>query len=158
MAIEIERKFLVKDRAFIEQSSRSVSIKQAYLAKTSSCTVRVRISDEEARITIKGMSNDFGLSRPEWEYSIPIDDAQKMFALSPFPIIEKRRYYIPTTNHTWEVDVFEGSLKGLVVAEVELSSTTDHPSKPDWVGREVTGDRRYYNSVLSMEGILPPLE
>lgn len=156
--MEIERKFLVRSDDFLSQATRRMRIRQVYLASSSLNTVRVRITDHKAYITIKGSSDDNGLSRPEWEYLIPVQDAEEMLHYAQPGLIEKVRYYVPYERFIWEVDVFSGKLEGLIIAEVELSSTDDRPALPSWVGREVTGDQRYYNAVLSATNQMPPTE
>lgn len=156
--MEIERKFLPLNRYFVQQAIHCKRIKQAYLSTSQFNTVRVRIIDQEAVITIKGASLDGGLSRPEWEYSIPKEDAVQMMHYARPGVIEKVRYYVPYEGFMWEVDVFEGALEGLLLAEVELEQITDNPPLPAWIGREVTGDKRYHNGYLSRNMQLPPLQ
>ena len=118
--------------------------------------MRVRIIDDEARLTIKGGPTPDGLIRSEWEYPIPVTDAEEMLRQCASSSIEKVRYYVPFAGFVWEVDRFGGRLEGLVMAEVELTSPTDCPALPTWLGREVTGDPRYYNAMLAQELALPP--
>ena len=146
MAQEIERKFLVAGE-FLELARSSMHIVQGYIA-TGRRTVRVRIADEGAWLTIKGPSMDGGLSRYEWEKEITAKEAFELLNLREGALIEKRRYYIDYEGHTFEVDIFEGENEGLVLAEVELQSVDEEFSRPAWLGREVTGVRRYYNSHL----------
>ena len=146
MAQEIERKFLVAGE-FLELARSSMHLVQGYIA-TGRRTVRVRIADEGAWLTIKGPSRDGGLSRYEWETKIAAKEAFELLNLREGALIEKRRYYIDYEGHTFEVDIFEGENEGLVLAEVELNSVDEEFARPAWLGREVTGIRRYYNSHL----------
>ncbi len=145
---EIERKFLVKrDGAFkTEASSRSV-IAQGYM-DVNGATVRVRLRDDKAFLTIKGPSRDGGLSRYEFEREIPLADAREMLKLCRGGIVEKVRYLVPCGGHTFEVDEFTGTNEGLLFAEVELRSADEPFDKPSWLGPEVTGDRHFYNKNL----------
>jgi CYTH domain-containing protein len=122
---------------------------QAYLATTPERTVRIRIAGDAAFLTIKGESNANGFSRLEFEYPVPVPDAQAMLKLAQPGFIEKERHYIPFKNHVFEVDVFHGVHEGLVIAELELQSETEAFEKPEWLGAEVTGDERYYNAYLA---------
>ena len=151
--IEIERKFLLKGdfHPFATHKSRIV---QGYLCASSARTVRIRIKDLEAFITIKGPSGKTGFSRAEYEYPIPYSDAEEMMKLCG-STIEKERYYVPNGKRTFEVDVFHGAHEGLVIAELELSSEDEPFNRPDWLGEEVTGDVRYYNSYLSTHPFNP---
>ncbi|MBB4037615.1 adenylate cyclase [Dysgonomonas hofstadii] len=148
MALEIERKFLVtgsfKDEAFTYEE-----IVQGYLSSVAERSVRIRIKGEEAFITVKGMGNESGISRFEWEKEIPIADARELMKLCEPGRIEKIRYYIISGDNTFEVDVFSGENEGLIIAEIELSSEDEIFEKPGWLGEEVTGDKRYYNAALS---------
>lgn len=146
MAQEIERKFLVAGE-FIELARSSMHMVQGYIA-TGHRTVRVRIGDNRAWLTIKGPSIDGGLSRFEWEKEIEAAEAFELLRLREGAAIEKRRYFIDYEGHTFEVDVFEGENAGLVMAEVELNSVDEEFARPEWLGKEVTGIRRYYNSHL----------
>jgi CYTH domain-containing protein len=146
--IEIERKFLVKGD-FSPFVTKKVRIVQAYLTTTPERTVRVRITGDTAFLTIKGETNANGFSRLEFEYPIPVPDAQAMLKLAQPGFIEKERNYVPFGNHVFEVDVFHGVHEGLVIAELELQSETEAFEKPDWLGEEVTGDERYYNAYLA---------
>lgn len=147
MGKEIERKFLVKGNSYRAAASRHKHIIQAYLSADADATVRLRIMDDKAYITVK--SRNEGCRRGEWEYEIPADDARQMIEQCHLDdVIEKTRYYIEFDRHTWEVDEFAGRLAGLVVAEIELSSEDDKFAKPEFIGEEVTGDSRYYNSSL----------
>lgn len=149
MAYEIERKFLVKSDMFKEEATSKEYIVQAFLNRAAERTVRIRIKDDKAFLTIKGISNNKGTVRREWEYEIPVIDAKEMLKICEPGTIEKWRYYVPLGKHTFEVDVFEGENLGLVVAEVELESEDESYLKPDWLDEEVTGDKAYYNSYLS---------
>ncbi|MDR1682691.1 MAG: CYTH domain-containing protein [Candidatus Symbiothrix sp.] len=148
MPIEIERKFLVKGD-FHPFSSKKERIVQAYLSVDPERTVRIRIKGEKAFITIKGASNAKGFSRLEFEYPVPVSDAEKMLELAIFQIIDKERHYVPFNNHLFEVDVFHGNHEGLVIAELELTTENEAFDRPDWLGEEVTGDERYYNVYLA---------
>ncbi len=146
--IEIERKFLVKGE-YKSYASASYRIAQGYLSSSPSCTVRVRIKGDKGYITIKGKSNDSGLSRYEWEKEIPANEAEELLKLCQSSIVDKIRYEVPFAGHTFEVDEFLGENTGLVVAEIELATEDEHFEKPEWLGEEVTGNKRYYNSYLS---------
>lgn len=146
MGIEIERKFLI-DKAFIGRLKNGYIIKQGYIKTVNYNTVRVRICDEEAFLTIKSSSN--GAKRLEFEYPIPLQDAEEMLTnLCQKPLIDKKRYLIKHEGHLWEVDVFEGENEGLIVAEIELKSEDEAFSLPEWVSKEVTEDKKYANSNL----------
>jgi len=147
--IEIERKFLVKVSDYKKEANRKTKIIQGYLTKDPKRTVRVRIRDNQGFLTIKGISSKDGLSRFEWEKEIPINEAKELITLCLPTIIEKTRYEVTCKGVLFEVDEFEGTHSGLVLVEVELNSTEDVFEKPDWVGKEVTGDEKYYNSYLS---------
>ncbi|NER17237.1 CYTH domain-containing protein [Spongiivirga citrea] len=149
MSLEIERKFLVNSEAFIKEASSKVRIVQGFLTKDPNRVVRIRIKGDEGFITIKGISNENGTTRFEWEKKIPINDAESLLKLCLPGIIDKTRYEIPIWKHLYEVDVFEGDNEGLVIAEVELENENDSFQKPKWLGKEVTGDSKYYNSQLS---------
>lgn len=146
MAKEIERKFLVRGD-FEPYATTSYRIEQGYIVGTADLTVRVRIRDEEAFLTIKGRSDVAGLERDEWEWPISVDEARSLLRFSA-GAIEKTRYIIPYQGHTFEVDRFYGANEGLVMAEVELSARDEEFARPEWLGEEVTGDVRYYNSQL----------
>jgi len=141
---EIERKFLVLDDSYKSLSYAHSHIMQGYICSERGRTVRVRIRDSRAYITIKGPSTDNGLSRYEFEQEIPLDDAQQLMRLCEPGIIDKTRWLVRSGDHTFEVDEFHGENDGLIVAEVELRDATDVVE----IGKEVTGDRRYYNSQL----------
>lgn len=147
MATEIERKFLVTSDAFKAQASQSKTYRQGYMVGGDAASVRVRISGEDAKLNIK--SATLGVTRSEYEYDLPMADAQEMLDhLCAKPLVEKVRYYVPIGEHTWEVDVFAGDNAGLVVAEVELDAVDQVFVTPEWIGEEVSDDPRYYNSNL----------
>ncbi|MEC5164527.1 adenylate cyclase [Flavobacterium sp. PL11] len=147
--IEIERKFLVKNDSYKSLSfSRSI-IAQGYLSSVPERTVRIRIKGDDAFLTIKGASNDSGLSRFEWENELSIDDAKKLLLLCETGIIEKTRYEVQSGEHVFEVDEFHGENMGLCIAEIELKSEEEVFIKPSWVGDEMTGNIKYYNAYLS---------
>lgn len=147
--IEIERKFLVRSSDYREKASKKSSITQGYLSSHPQRSVRIRISDQAGWITVKGKSKNGGLSRFEWEKEISITDAKALLNLCEDTIISKTRYELIFEGHLFEVDEFEAANAGLVIAEIELDSENEAFSRPDWLGREVTGDPRYYNSKLS---------
>lgn len=147
MAYEIERKFLVKGE-FRDQAYSKSRIVQGYISSARGRTVRVRIRDDKGYLTIKGPSNIGGLVRFEWEKEIPLDEAMQLMKICEPGIIDKTRYLVKSGRHTFEVDEFYGENLGLIMAEVELSSPDEAYEKPDFIGEEVTGDRRYYNSQL----------
>lgn len=144
MPREIERKFLVKGEEW-RKGNAGISYRQGYLISELNCTVRIRtVGEEKGYLAIKGKT--VGAVREEFEYEIPVEDANKL--LDHFctkPLIEKRRYKIPFRGLLWEVDEFEGENKGLVLAEVELREENEKIELPDWIGEEVTGDSKYYN-------------
>ena len=151
--MEIERKFLVK-ADFIALATSHVAIAQGYLSSVPERTVRVRIWGETGFLTIKGKSNASGMSRFEWEKEVPLEEARQLLALCEASVIEKTRYFVPEKSGlTYEVDIFHGQHKGLVMAELEIPSEEAVFDKPFWLGLEVTGDVRYYNSYLSSKGI-----
>ena len=147
--IEIERKFLVKAYDYRKEAHRKTKIIQGYLTKDPKRTVRVRIREDQGFLTIKGMSSEDGLSRFEWEKEIPLNEAQELITLCLPTVIEKTRYEVTYKGVLFEVDEFEGAHSGLVLVEVELNSTKDIFEIPKWVDKEVTGDKKYYNSYLS---------
>ena len=147
--IEIERKFLVKVSDYKKEAHRKTKIIQGYLTKDPKRTVRVRIRENQGFLTIKGMSSEEGLSRFEWEKEIPLNEAKELITLCLPTIIEKTRYEVAYKGVLFEVDEFEGTHSGLVLVEVELKFTEAIFKKPNWVGKEVTGDEKYYNSYLS---------
>jgi adenylate cyclase len=144
---EIERKFLVNSEKFPRTES-NVVMKQGYLSVDPERVVRVRIEGDQAWITIKGRMK--GISRPEFEYQVPVGDAENLLLLALNPPVEKIRHRIETEGTCWEVDEFLGTNRGLIIAEVELESESQEFYHPDWLGAEVTADRRYYNSWLSV--------
>ncbi len=145
MATEIERKFLVQGTQW--RNDTGVRFSQGYLNRDKERTVRVRLAGRKAFLTIKGVTR--GPSRTEFEYEIPMEDAEQLLKLCDGPIIEKTRYRIVHQGTTWEVDEFLGENAGLVIAEIELTSEDQPFSRPPWLGEEVTHDRRYYNSNLA---------
>ncbi len=149
MAQEIERKFLVLNDAFRRESCCSFRIVQGYLSSDPERTVRVRIKGDLAYLTVKGASGASGISRFEWEKEISVEEAEELMLICESGIIEKVRYEIKLGQHTFEVDEFTGTNTGLVVAEIELQQEDETFSKPDWLGDEVTGLVKYYNSSLS---------
>lgn len=148
MSIEIERKYLVCGDYKSLATSR-VRIKQGYICSQKGRTVRVRLTDQKAFLTIKGPSRDGGLSRYEFEKEITYDEGLSLFALCEPGSIDKVRWIIPFGGHVFEVDEFFGDNDGLVIAEVELDSSDEYFEKPSFLGKEVTGDRKYYNSSLA---------
>ncbi|MCT4614425.1 MAG: CYTH domain-containing protein [Marinifilaceae bacterium] len=145
--LEIERKFLVKSD-FKSQVSQKFDIIQAYICNDPNKTVRIRIKSEQAFITIKGKSNKSGTTRFEWEKEIPLNEAYDLLKLCDNGYIEKIRHIIIYKGKKFEVDEFFGVNKGLILAEIELNNENDHFDRPEWLGEEVTGDIRYYNSNL----------
>ena len=148
MAQEIERKFLVSGDEFKALACKSYRITQGYLSSVSERTVRVRTKGDKGYLTIKGMVSESGISRFEWEKEIQPDEAFELMKICEPGVIEKMRYEVVSGNHTFEIDEFFGENLGLVVAEVELSAEDEAFVKPSWLGKEVTGDVRYYNSML----------
>jgi CYTH domain-containing protein len=146
---EIERKFLVTSEAFKNEAHKRTRIVQGFLNTNPERTVRIRIQGNEGFLTIKGKSNPSGLSRFEWEKQISQAEAEELLHLCEPGIIEKTRYEIDFEGHTIEVDDFLGENEGLIIAEIELGSETEPFSKPEWLGKEVTGEVKYYNSNLS---------
>jgi adenylate cyclase len=153
MGQEIERKFLVKDDSWRSMVESSARLRQGYVAIDGGNTVRVRTSGSEAWITIKGPAE--GLARSEFEYPVPLADGEALLGLCGARVVEKTRHKVRGGSHVWEIDEFAGGNAGLVLAEVELCSEDEHVEFPTWVGREVSGDRRYNNASLS---ILPYAE
>ena len=145
MGVEIERKFLVVGDAW--RQGEGIPYAQGYLNRDAQRTVRVRIAGERAFLTIKGKST--GATRAEFEYEIPVADAEQLLPLCDGAVIRKKRHRVGHAGNTWEVDEFEGDNAGLVVAELELDSEEQPYQRPAWLGREVTGDPRYYNSSLA---------
>jgi adenylate cyclase len=147
--IEIERKFLVHSEDFKKEAYAKRIIKQGYLSSVPERTVRVRIKDALAYLTIKGITNESGLSRFEWEKEITVQEAEQLLKLCEKGIISKTRFEIKIGSHLYEVDEFYDDNEGLIIAEIELSSEEETFIKPDWLAVEVTNDKRYYNSYLS---------
>ena len=147
--IEIERKFLVNSDAFKNEAFTQNRISQGYLSSVPGRTVRVRIKGNKGFLTIKGASNESGLSRFEWEKEIPVDEATALLQLCEEGVIDKTRFEVKMGNHVFEIDEFYGENEGLIIAEIELNSETEAFEKPNWLGKEVTNDIRYYNSYLS---------
>lgn len=147
MSQEIERKFLVKGdfKPFAHKATR---ITQGYLSSEPERTVRVRIMGDKGYITVKGIGNASGASRFEWEMEIPLKDAEQLIKICEPGVIDKTRYLVKVGQHTYEVDEFYGENQGLILAEIELQNENEPFEKPDWIGEEVTGDTRYFNSML----------
>lgn len=154
MSKEIERKFLVKDDSYRAMSYKSVRIAQGYLSTDKRATVRVRIFGDESYLTVKGENR--GIVRDEWEYPIPMDDAYQMLhRLVEGVAVDKTRYFVEYGGGTWEVDEFHSPVSGLVVAEIELEHPGQEFNLPPFIGDEVTGDPRYYNSNIAKTGNQP---
>ncbi|ADF50645.1 conserved hypothetical protein [Zunongwangia profunda SM-A87] len=147
--VEIERKFLVKNEDFKAEFYQKNRITQGFLNTDPLRTVRIRIKDETAFLTVKGKNNEAGLSRFEWEKEIDKTEAEALLKLCEPGMIDKARFLVKSASHIFEVDEFYGENEGLIVAEVELASETENFEKPKWLGQEVTGDPKYYNSQLS---------
>ena len=147
--IEIERKFLVTSTAFIVEAFCQTRIVQGYLNSNPERTVRVRIKGDKGFLTIKGIGNESGLSRFEWEKEIQVTEAEQLLHLCENGVIDKIRHEVKVGSHVYEVDVFSGANEGLIVAEIELSDENESFEKPVWLGEEVTNDNRYYNAYLS---------
>ncbi len=145
MGKEIERKFLVKGDFPRENGVRII---QGYLSSVPERTVRVRVKGDKGYLTVKGIGNESGASRFEWEIEIPKEDALSLLKICEPGVIDKTRYHVKVGNHTFEVDEFYGDNEGLVIAEVELKDENEEFEKPEWLGEEITGDVRYYNSML----------
>ena len=146
MAVEIERKFLVIGEQW-RSSEPGNSLFQGYLCIDPGCSVRIRLSGDRAFLTVKG--NTRGISRLEFEYPVPPDDARQLLKLCKAAVIEKTRYKVEFRGHAWDIDEFHGLNKGLILAEVELESEDAVVDLPPWVGKEVTGDKRYFNLYLA---------
>lgn len=146
MPSEIERKFLVVDSSW-RDGSPGVRISQGYLSQDPERTVRVRIGGKNAWLTIKGQTQ--GITRAEYEYAIPVTEAQELLELCLPSVIDKTRHKVSYAGHLWEIDVFHGANDGLIVAEVELANESISPLLPPWLGEEVSADNRYYNSCLA---------
>ncbi len=149
--LEIERKFLVISDRFKEDALSVTRIVQGFLNTHPQRTVRVRIKEEQGFITVKGKSNEKGTTRFEWEKEIPVIEAEALLKLCEKETIEKIRYEVKAGDHIFEVDEFFGNNDGLIVAEIELNSEMEQFTKPNWLGREVTGELKYYNSQLSKQ-------
>ena len=147
MAQEIERKFLVRGD-FKSEVFKSTRITQGYLSSVPERTVRVRVKGDKGFITIKGIGNETGASRYEWEKEIPVEDVRELLKICEPGVIDKTRYLVKNGEYTFEVDEFYGDNDGLTVAEIELPSEDAAFNKPAWLGEEVTGDVRFYNSML----------
>ena len=147
MAVEIERKFLLANNNWRALVEKSIKFSQGYLVGSEKASVRVRIEADKSNINIKGAT--LGVRRQEFEYPIPMQDAQELLeTLCDRPIIEKTRHYVYSGEHLWEIDEFSGDNKGLIVAEIELKHENDSFEIHDWLGEEVSADKRYYNSML----------
>ncbi|MCF8713319.1 CYTH domain-containing protein [Joostella atrarenae] len=147
--IEIERKFLVTSGDYKKDAKNKTRIVQGFLNKDPERTVRVRIKGNQGFLTIKGISNESGTSRFEWEKEISIEEAETLLKICEKGVIDKYRYEIPSGKHIYEVDEFFGDNEGLTIAEIELSNENENFDKQTWLGKEVTGDVKYYNSQLS---------
>lgn len=148
--IEIERKYLVNSLAFKDEAFTQNDIAQGYLNSNPERTVRIRVKGNKGFITIKGMGNESGTSRLEWEQEIPVEDAKTLLKLCEKGTIEKTRYEVKSGHHIIEIDEFHGDNEGLIMAEIELKNENESIEKPNWLGTEVTGDQRYYNAYLSL--------
>ncbi len=148
--IEIERKYLVTSLSFKDEAHTQNEIAQGYLTSNPERTVRIRIKGAKGYITIKGVGNESGTSRMEWEKEIPVDEAKSLLQLCEKGVIEKTRYEVKSGHHTIEIDVFHGDNDGLIMAEIELQNEDEAIEKPNWLGTEVTGNKHYYNAYLSL--------
>lgn len=146
MAFEIEHKYLVKDDSYKALQISEKHIRQGYLSRSPERTVRVRTVDDKGFLTVKGIT--IGDKRHEFEYEIPYSDACEMLTLCIPPIIEKIRHLVPYQGYVWEVDEFKGELNSVVIAEIELNSSEEHYEIPSFIGADITGDVRYYNSQI----------
>lgn len=147
MPIEIERKFLLKDETWRDLVEKSINIIQGYLANTGRSSIRIRLSDEQASLNIKGMT--LGVTRSEYDYPIPVEEARSLLKdLCIGPLIEKTRHHLEYRGHSWEIDEFTGENAGLIVAEIELDDPRENFAVPGWLGEEVSDDPRYYNICL----------
>lgn len=149
MGYEIERKFLVKGD-YKPDAYKCMIIRQGYLSLSGNSVVRIRIKGEKAFVTVKSALPEGKIKRHEWEYEIPVEDAEEMLQLCEDGLIEKKRYLVKAGKHTFEVDEFFGKNQGLLLAEVELENEDEPYERPQWLGPEVTGNVRYYNSFLSI--------
>ncbi|MDR1524734.1 MAG: CYTH domain-containing protein [Tannerella sp.] len=148
--MEIERKFLVREDSFVDEAFDAKRMVQGYICADAERSVRVRICGEEGFLTIKSASNERGWSRYEFEKPVALNEAGELMKLCLPGLIDKVRYYVKAGRHTWEVDVFHGENEGLVVAEIELESEDEVFELPSWIGKEVSGDPRYYNAMLAV--------
>lgn len=148
--IEIERKYLVTTLDFKNDYFAKNEIAQGYLSSNPERTVRIRIKGTKGYLTIKGIGNESGISRFEWEKEIDVFEAKQLLKLCEKGVIEKTRYEVKSGNHTIEIDEFHGDNNGLIIAEIELEDENESIEKPHWLGNEVTNDERYYNSYLSL--------
>lgn len=149
MAQEIERKFLVTSQIYKDECSSKKRIVQGFLNTNPERTVRVRIKGKKGFLTVKGISNKAGTTRFEWEREIDLGEAEELLKLCEEDVIEKIRYEVTLGSHVFEIDEFYGNNQGLTVAEIELNEENETFTKPPWLGREVTGEIKYYNSALS---------
>lgn len=147
MAHEIERKFLVQGDAWRAAARKRLEIRQGYLSRDPERTVRIRLVGDAGFLTIKGLTR--GRTRDEFEYPIPVDDAEALLLLCLPPLLEKTRHLVAHSGKTWEVDEFHGRNAGLIIAEIELESEDEEVPMPDWIDREVTDDPRYFNARLA---------
>ena len=146
---EIERKFLVTSEAFKQEAFKSERISQGFLSSVPERTVRVRLADDRGYITVKGLGNESGARRFEWEKEISPEEAKALLELCEPGQISKTRYFVRSERHLIEVDVFAGANRGLIIAEIELQDETEPFKRPSWLGEEVTGQVRYYNAALA---------
>lgn len=147
MAVEIERKFLLRNNTWRDVADDGLCMRQGYLTGSGKASVRVRVAGDEANINIK--SATIGIARQEYEFPLPLGEANEMLdSLTEGPLIEKTRYHVRHGKHVWEIDVFAGDNQGLVVAEIELNDAQEGFDRPDWLGEEVSTDSRYYNAAL----------
>lgn len=151
MMIEIERKFLVTSDVFKAESFKKTRITQGFLSTDPERVVRVRVKGNQGFLTIKGLSNTKGTSRFEWEKEIKLEEAESLLKICKKGVIDKTRYEVKVANHIYEIDEFFDDNKGLIIAEIELESEEETFEKPNWLGKEVTGDVKYYNSQLSIK-------
>lgn len=148
--IEIERKYLVTSLEFKNEYYTKNEIAQGYLSSNPERTIRVRIKGNKGYLTIKGIGNESGASRFEWEKEIELNEAKQLLKLCEKGVIEKTRYEVKSGNHVIEVDEFHGDNNGLIIAEIELENENESIEKPHWLGNEVTNDERYFNSYISL--------
>ena len=147
--MEIERKFLVRNNSFVDEAYKKRRIIQGYICSDAERSVRVRIREDEAFLTIKSATNERGWSRYEFEQPIPMKDAEELMKLCLPQLIDKVRHYVKVGSHTWEVDVFHDENEGLIVAKIELETEDETFELPEWIGREVSGEQKYYNMMLA---------